>query len=119
MSVILEGALSIKKAKSDIRVYKILEVFHERLVAPYNSLYTYKPGTNVPDYPEKYCYYTGEGWLSAYTDKEYAETWKSLLERDFPEKKYLIYEMTVPKGTEYIERMDSKELRSKKLMFIK
>ena len=119
MSVILEGALYIKKTKSDIRVYKILEVFHGRLVAPYNRMYAYKPGVNVPDNPEKYCYYTGEGWLSTYTDKEHAETWKSLLERDFPEKKYLIYEMTVPKGTEYIEHMTAKELRSKKLVFIK
>ena len=117
MSVILEGPLAVKRTTLDVKVYKILEHFHGRLVAPYNKLYTYELGENVPDNPEKYCYYTGEGWLSVYIDKDRAESWMGLLAHDFPDKTYSIYEMTVPKGTEYLEHMNAQELRTKKLIF--
>ena len=107
-----------KTAKSDIKVYKILEEFNGRFIGPYCRGYTYRKGLNVPDFPERYCYYIGEGWLSAYIDKVQAESWKKLWEKDFPQRKYSIHEMAIPNGTEYFERITEGQIRAKKIIWL-
>lgn len=101
----------VKKAKTDIKVFKILEEFNGRCVAPWHRIYTYKRGKNYPDD-------IIDGWLSSFDDEEHAKVWRDLLASESPEKTYSIYEMIIPKGTQYTTHIMSHELRAKTLSWI-
>ena len=109
--------ITTKKANTDIKVFKILEEFHGRHVGPWHRLYTYERGSNVPEEPEYYSYLTGRGWLSVFDNEERAKSLKEILEKDFPENKYTILEMKIPKGTEYIHHITAHEYKAKELIW--
>lgn len=112
-----------KIAKEDITVYKMLckrtrlKTNKTEYLPPYWSNYTYNKGKNtVVDEKEKiimadFAYYVEGGFLHAFTNLNYAlytcrqnfmdtTYYVAYADESFKDE-YRVYEMTIPKGTEY------------------